>query len=115
MAKDSVIQRLQLTDYRGALHCPFCGKKVIAASDLEVGDRLSPCPHTLFVATDLGFEFKGKTLKSLGLEADSCEQVGYDSCTDQLPVKDCIKFVIHAAGPTFFVTYVGFCPVVPEE
>ena len=42
------------SDYRSNVHCPFCGKLIV---DVERGEDVNPCEHTLFVAHDEGLSF----------------------------------------------------------
>ena len=53
------IQRVELNKfYNASIHCPFCGVKIIDTEAAESGaDPTNPCPHTLFVAHDEGFEY----------------------------------------------------------
>ena len=56
------------SDYRNNIHCPFCGKLV---ADVESGEDVIPCEHTLFIAHDEGFEFcDTRTKENLGMHPD---------------------------------------------
>lgn len=59
------IQRVELSaDSGSAIHCPFCGTKVINAYEGAEKWLAKPCEHTLFAAHDEGFEYESETFKS---------------------------------------------------
>lgn len=51
------MQRIELTNFMGPLHCPYCGQLVFRM-DLDIDDEpiTAPCPHTLFIASDDGID-----------------------------------------------------------
>ena len=64
------IQRVELnTFYNASVHCPFCGKKVVAnEEEVSAAERIHPCRHTVFVACDEGFEYRSPLFdEKLGL------------------------------------------------
>jgi len=99
------------------LHCPFCGTKVL---DLEVAqseDMVNPCPHTLFIAHDEGFEFRSERFDAnvgiAGMDDDDIEtpDKGWDGLTDQVTLTDAVKFAAYAPAPVFMGSYIGFAPL----
>ncbi len=76
------------------IHCPFCGQAVMGE---EMAPEVNPCPHTLFLGTDEGFEFASDFFQS------ACEKQledGYDSmnvhdaiATVKLPDAICFTLV----------------------
>ncbi len=112
---DTKIQRIEITtNYSTSIHCPFCGQKV---SDVEAGEAgeawVKPCPHTLFIAHDEGFEYRSERFNAqLGLPDDDDDielpEKGIDGLTDQADFDDGIKFAAYVGAPSFFGSYVGF-------
>ena len=59
-------------------HCPFCGAIVVDTEAAEKGGEMAtPCPHTLFIAHDAGFEHRDDrvnvNLNIVGVEDDDLE------------------------------------------
>jgi len=112
------IQRVELsTDV--AIHCPFCGQLVVDNGE-DAEDVVLPCPHTLFFATDGGFEFRSPEFNTnLGLTADydDCDsgENGFDQLTDKVDIPDAVKFVTYVGPPSFFGAYVAFAPKYDHE
>ena len=112
------IQRVELKKlYYASIHCPFCGVKVIDREAAESdSDPTNPCPHTLFVAHDEGFEYRSPRFdENLGLTNTPDEDIelpdkGIDGLTDELTVTDAIKFASYVGAPSLFGSYVGFAP-----
>lgn len=95
------MQRVELSSYRDPLYCPFCGNKTI-------GERkISPCEHTLFIATDEGLEYCSERLDRNELE-NQAEDSSWDEATDGLDYPDSLKFAIYIPAPSFFGSYVGY-------
>lgn len=119
----AMIQRFELTQsYDHPIHCPFCGKKVIDYEAAEKGrseDMLRLCDHTLFVATDEGFEYRSPRLDTnLGIEGEASDDpalpdCGFDELTDRVTVPDSIKIVTYAPPPGGLGSYIGFAPTAP--
>ena len=113
------IQRVELnTHYDISIHCPFCGTKVLDMEASQSGsDPVKPCPHTLFVAHDEGFEFRSERFDAdLGITGVADDDVdipenGKDGLTDQVTITDAIKFASFVPAPSFFGSYVGFAPL----
>lgn len=113
------IQRVELNDkYYVSIHCPFCGAKVVDTEAAEKGGEMAtPCPHTLFVAHDEGFEHRDDrvdvNLNIVGVEDDDLElpEKGIDGLTDSVTIADSVKFAAYVGPPSFFGSYVGFAPL----
>lgn len=97
------MQRVKVTDSPNLkIHCPFCGA---VAYTTEV---ITLCEHTLFVGSDLGFDFVSPKLgfkKSIGLEGKNI-----DEFTNEIEYPDAIKFCIYLPAP-FLCGYVAFAPL----
>jgi len=113
--------------YDAPIHCLFCGQQVLGY-ETDEGD-LTPCPHTLFVSTDVGVEFvadrvaqqlseKGYTVtRSEGaVEIEPPESDGdresLEVLSDILQFEDGLVVESYVEAPSFFGTYVGFAPTV---
>jgi len=119
------MQRIELSRYDIPIHCPFCGVKVL---DYERSDT-KPCVHTLYIAHDMGFEFRSDKVNELlempsitseedhALEWDDLgrelPENGYDGLTDSIELKDSFKIAAYVPAPGFMGTYVGFW--IPPE
>ena len=97
------MQSIEITDSAELkIHCPFCGLVAITP------DGLSQCEHTLFQASDEGFEFVSPKLnfsKDIDLDDQSI-----DEFTDAIEYPDSIKFKIYQPAPSFLGGYVAFAP-----
>lgn len=89
-------------------------------TDFEDDEELipvNPCPHTLFMAHDEGFEYRSDrfdvNMSLSGIEDDEIEtgDKGYDGLTDKVSIADSIKFASYVGAPSFFGSYVGFAPL----
>lgn len=101
------MQRVELTTYRDPLHCPFCGACVLDDESVE------PCVHTLYVATDEGFEHVSDRL-GLDPEFELPYDETWDSYTDSLKFPESVKFAIYIPAPSGFGAYVGFAAIRAE-
>ena len=98
-----------------ATHCPFCGHQVVLGDDEH--REIDPCEHTLFMATDHGFEFKSEEFdKHLGIkdgdEHNLDEEVfsgDYDELTDQVTIYGSVKFANYTPHSSLGA-YIGFAP-----
>jgi hypothetical protein len=70
---------------------------------------MSPCAHTLFIATDDGFAYKSERLISIIGDKDPLddEDSGMDTFTDNLNI-DGITIAVYQPAPSFFGQYFGF-------
>jgi len=117
----SKIQRFELNHfYDHPVFCPFCGQKVVdyeAAQEGRSEDMTRPCPHTLFVAHDEGFEYRSQRFDSdlgiEGVEYDDADfpDLGLDELTDRVTVQDSLKVAAYVGAPSGFGSYVGFAPL----
>jgi len=105
------IRKIELEDDGAEVRCPVCNQVVIPA--LVEGD-LSPCPHTLFIAHDEGFEFRDErfdeAMKIGGIDSLDLE-LGDDSIdefTDKVPLADTVKYATYVSAPSGFGSYIGF-------
>ena len=114
------IQRVELnTFYWVSIFCPFCGQKVVGFEESEEV-HTNPCDHTLFVAHDLGFEYRSHRFnENLGItdvgDDDVLEQfdeniAGYDGITDLVDMPDSVKFAAYVGPPSGEGSYCGFAP-----
>lgn len=112
------IQRVELCDGLAVrcppkIHCPHCGNCVFDAS----GPQVTPCDHTLFVATDVGFEFCSELFNgAMGLRAADTHKLhgedSFDKYTDRVQVPNAIKFALFSRALDGLGVYVGFAPFV---
>lgn len=82
--------------------CPYC--KAILVDNEEIGDY-EICSHTIFVATDCGFEFIREDMKEIINE--NAINSNYDAYTASLPIKG-IRIAHYTPAPSFFGVYWGF-------
>jgi len=119
------IQRVELNKfYFIAIHCPFCGAKVVASgadtaeNSGDGGSPFTPCLHTIFIAHDEGFEYKSEHFNenvSVSLDEDSDDAIeSPDFLTDTVTIDDAVKFACYVGMPSGFGSYVGFAPL-PED
>ena len=95
------MQRVELQSNVGSLHCPFCGKRTIGQ------EGVTPCKHTLFVATDEGLEYCSKKVDGATLITQAAKS-NWDKATDGLDYPESIKFAIFVPAPSFLGSYIGY-------
>jgi len=103
--------------------CPFCGFICFPGEDdaaewsFDAGTCV--CDHTLFVATDHGFEYRSSEFNRLAGLPDNGEPQpelpadnhhGYDGFTSRLSISGAVKIASYAPAPSFFGVYYGFAP-----
>ena len=116
MKATNKIQRVELNGYEQALHCPFCGQRVMQPDPEALDLGCHPCDHTLFIATDEGFEHRSERFDTLmgiaGVAADALELggKGYDGFTDGAGCPDAVKFAVYVPAPSGLGAYYGFAP-----
>lgn len=87
---------------------------------------MTPCPHTLFVAHDEGFEYlaprAAEQLRDRGFEVEVTEDgyveidregdevPGPEELTDSFEFPDAYKIASYVAPPGGMASYVGFAP-----
>lgn len=115
-----MIQRIEVDSFfEVPLACPFCSQTVIKAVS-EDDAEFTPCPHTLFIASDHGFEYRSAAFDQLGidemesdfdeLDDDLC---GIDGITDRVDIPGAVKYVYYEDAPSFLGGYCGFAPPNP--
>lgn len=116
-------------DAAAPICCPFCGFVACPGhGDGSPGWMFDPdtcvCEHTLFVATDDGFEFRSSLFnRRMGLpdnqEADvtmrNHDHAGYDGLTSEVPIEGAVKIACYALAPSFFGVYYGFAPIATGQ
>ena len=115
MSGNNEIQKIEV-DSGTPILCPICNHCVLD-ENLEA-TSLSPCSHTIFIATDEGIEYKTSlfenNLKDLGIsiEPDAMFELdeSWDSLTDKLTINGYIKISSYVGAPSFFGAYYGFAP-----
>lgn len=115
MAK-SKIQRVELhTFYDVDLHCPFCGQKVVNYGSDGSDPGVKPCAHTVFSASDEGFDYRSDEFDSFfNLNSDDevdFDELGFDNIddmTDAFETVDGVKFAQYVGPPGGIGGYVGF-------
>jgi hypothetical protein len=81
--------------------CPFCKSMIIKCFEAE---PFRVCPHTVFVATDFGFEYIRDDFKGVVIP----EPLGsVDNYTRELAI-DGLLLVRYEPAPSFLGTYWGF-------
>ncbi|TIC80313.1 hypothetical protein [Crenobacter intestini] len=110
------------------LHCPCCGARVLDVT-APGQPQLTPCPHTLYIASDEGFEYIGPqarpVIEALGIAVDgdmapmlSCARdneafdEGFNALTDRVTasIDDAFKLELGGPAPAGLAVYVGFAP-----
>jgi len=103
------------TEFGPELHCPFCGQRVLTDDPADDDEMTTPCPHTLFIATDEGFEYRhsrfDENLREQGLDEEKEETLDFSDLTDKVNLPGAIKFDIFVPMPSGFRTYIGFAPL----
>ena len=94
------MQRVELDGYDSPLHCPFCGNETIGE------EAISPCEHTLFIATDETLEYCSERIRKKSL-IKKADELGWDEATDELQHDDSVKFALYMGGSG---AYVGYAP-----
>jgi len=109
-ASKKTIHKIELEDYEADITCPQCNQTVLSP---ESDEQFNPCPHTLFIAHDVGFEFRDERFdRAMGisgvdsLDLDLDESI--DEFTDRVPLENSVKYAAYVPAPSFFGSYVGF-------
>lgn len=112
------IQRVAINTYYDApQYCPFCGQLVQDTREEDI--HIEPCPHTLFIATDVGFEYRSPRLdENLGITGISDQElearsdwVDFESLTNRVTLPDAVNFARYTGAPACMGSYVGFAPI----
>ena len=115
MSGNNEIQKL-VVDSREPILCQICSHCVFD-ENIE-NPNLSPCTHTIFIATDDGLEHKTSilenNLKDLDISIDSDDW--YESggilqvLTEKLTIKGLIVIESYMPAPSGYGAYFGFAP-----
>ena len=101
------VKRIEI-DPDSNVRCPFCDELVLNMdalnSDDETINPITPCPHTLFLATDEGYEFKRDDV----IVNDEDEDDGFDTMTDSVNKLNAIKICQYEGAPSGMGSYIGF-------
>ncbi|MBU44104.1 MAG: hypothetical protein CMN76_12855 [Spirochaetaceae bacterium] len=119
------IQRIELPEYFHPIHCPFCGKQIGGGYEDEaetIATEFAPCDHTLFIASDGGFEYISDFIVEL-FDLESPEKgphafvrFSVDEIEEGLLLEGSIMFAFY--GPPqvgFFGAYIGFSQIPVDE
>ena len=103
--------------------CPFCGCMTYPGDkeeDWTFDPETCVCVHTLFVATDEGFEYRSSRFNQhMGLpeDPDSEPEIpedndgGYDGFTSLVSISGSIKYACYTPAPGCLGAYFGFAPL----
>jgi|MTBAKSStandDraft_1061840.scaffolds.fasta_scaffold17992_2 hypothetical protein len=95
------MQKVELTDSQILkIHCPFCGSLALSP------EGTSHCEHTLYIASDEGFEYVSNKLQ-FDVDVDLDEK-SMDEFTDDIEYVNAVKFAIYQPAPNFFGGYLAF-------
>lgn len=109
---EKFIRRLETYDNESSVVCPACNHVVL--SHTEENDGPSPCKHTLFIATDHGFEYRNERFDSImGIQGVKSEELeiednNFDAYTDRVPLPNSLKYGIYTPAPGCLGAYIGF-------
>ncbi len=126
MSGESLIQVIEQEDWEPVV-CPFCGFVAYPGADEEdwiFDPQTCVCDHTLFVATDAGFDYRSRAFNaSMGLadgrHSEDClrpeQATNIDAYTSTVSIPGSVKFAAYAPAPSFFGIYYGFAPSAESE
>ena len=105
--------------------CPFCSFQILPGDEDE-GFEFDPdtcvCEHTLFVATDCGFEYRSSLFNHhMGLPDDQDSEpdlpvddddnsMNYDAFTSKVRIPESVKIASYTPAPGCLGAYFGFAP-----
>lgn len=97
-----------------SLECPFC-EEAVAILPQDDAAILNPCEHTLFIATDHGYEYTSEKFnRHMNVPEGDNEYCGEFSCIDeftsQLTLTGSIKYAAYTPTPGCLGVYYGFAP-----
>jgi hypothetical protein len=108
---DPDFEKIESYDYESSICCPICHEVVVSMNEM---DDLTPCEHTLFIATDYGFEFRDDRFnEAMGIQGQSNDEIdidrnNFDAYTDNIPLRPVVKYAIYTPAPGCLGAYVGF-------
>jgi hypothetical protein len=103
--------------------CPFCGCETYPGDKSEewaFDPQTCVCEHTLFVATDDGFEYRSKRFNEhMGLPDNQESEPGlpddidggYDGFTSNVRIPGAVKYACYTPAPGCLGAYFGFTPL----
>ncbi|WVN42337.1 hypothetical protein AOB54_02870 [beta proteobacterium MWH-UniP1] len=93
--------------YASRLHCPFCGEEVV---DEDKAPDTNPCAHTLYIATDDGFEYIAPDLKEYAVKNNlgDGEMIGVHQSIENIPYGNSFGFTVNPPPPPCLCLHVGF-------
>lgn len=94
----------EIEDYENVI-CPYC-KVVVHERDGDITDW-EVCKHTIFLATDEGFEYVREDMKELINKESAKGKGGFDSYTDNLSIEG-VRIASYSSPPGCFGIYWGF-------
>lgn len=121
MSSESTIQVIEQEQWEPVV-CPFCGFVCYPGADDEEWqfDReTSVCDHTLFVATDYGFEYRSHVYNAhMGFPDNQDAEprlpdeyaANYDAFTSRVAIPGAVKISAYTPAPSFMGIYYGFAP-----
>ena len=92
--------------YDSPVHCLFCGQLVADPGKDE--PLLAPCKHTIFAATDDGFEYQSPRAS---VEVGPDESGSIEDLIDDCDLTDAFMVSLLVGKPSALGLYVGFAPV----
>jgi hypothetical protein len=117
------IQRIERSRDDIPIYCLFCGQRVVDLSgDASSDEMVTPCPHTLFIATGDGFEFRSARFNEVMEVPDPPDEPNpdlgdesIDEFTDRVEIEGAVKIVTYAAPPGGLDGYVGLALMETDE
>jgi len=105
--------------------CPFCGCMTYPGNGEEAEEWIFDpatcvCEHTLFVATDEGFEYRSTRFNEhMGLpdnqepraELPEDNEYGFDGFTSSVRIPGAVKYACYTPAPGCLGAYFGFAPL----
>ena len=120
MVEERRIQWVEVSAfYSQDMYCMFCGAKVQDMQEVDTGDVHHPCRHTLYIASDAGFEhFAPELLPLLNWSEKDLKAFhegpirNVDELTDKLTIAipDAIKILFAPPAPGCGAYFFGFAP-----
>ena len=83
--------------------CPYCNEVLASVAQ---GEDFQVCKHTVFVASDYGFEYIREDFKDI-IELSEKDYINIGSFTTNLNI-DGVKFAQYSPGPGWLGVYWGF-------
>ena len=113
MSDTNRIQMVELNCRDQSLYFPFCGQQVMQPDPEAANPGCHPCAHTLFIATDEGFEHRSARFDQLmrieGVPDIALElgESGYDAFTDEVCCPGAVNYAVYTPAPRASVRITG--------